>query len=65
MTAAKTAAPTSLTGTEKVAVVMMNLGQDRAAEVMKEFSELEAASIIAEIVGLRRVDDSVAEEILA
>jgi len=65
MTAAKTATPAALTGTQKVAIVMMNLGQERAAEVMKEFSELEAASIIAEIVGLRRVDDSVAEEILS
>lgn len=54
----------SLTGTQKVAIVLMNLGQEHAAEVMKEFSELEAAAIIAEVVGLRRVEDSVADETL-
>ena len=64
MSAAATAVKT-LTGTQKVAIVMMNLGQERAAEVMKQFSELEAAAIISEIVGLRRVDDTVAAETLA
>jgi flagellar motor switch protein FliG len=64
MSAAATAVKT-LTGTQKVAVVLMNLGQERAAEVMKQFSELEAAAIISEIVGLRRVDDTVAAETLS
>ena len=50
---------------QKAAVVLMNMDPVRAAEVMKQFDELEAEEITAEIVRLRRVDASVAEETLA
>ncbi len=54
-----------LTGTQKVAVVLMNMEHEGAAKVMKQFSESEAADITAEIVRLRRVDNIVAERALA
>jgi flagellar motor switch protein FliG len=54
-------APVVLSGTQKVAVVLMNLDPIRAAEVMKQFSDAEAEEITAEIIRLRRVDAAVAE----
>jgi len=53
-----------LTGTQKVAVVLMNMSHERAAQVMREFSETEAEEIAAEIVRLRRVNTDVAEAAL-
>ena len=47
---------TPLTGAQKAAVVLMNMDQQRAAQVMKQFSEEEADEITAEILRLRRVD---------
>ncbi|MCU1546858.1 MAG: fliG [Homoserinimonas sp.] len=55
----------ALTGTQKVAVVLMNMDQVRAAEVLKQFSEAEAEEITAEIIRLRRVDPTVAERAIA
>ncbi|RNE66681.1 flagellar motor switch protein FliG [Cryobacterium tepidiphilum] len=55
---------TALSGTQKAAIVLMNMDQQRAAQVMKQFSEVEAEEIAAEIVRLRRVDASVAESAL-
>jgi flagellar motor switch protein FliG len=51
----------TLTGTQKAAIVLMNMDQLRAAQVMKQFTESEAEDIAAEIVRLRRVDALVAE----
>jgi flagellar motor switch protein FliG len=51
----------ALTGTQKVAVVLMSMDRQRASEVMKQFTEAEAAEIAAEIVQLRRVDPEVTE----
>jgi len=56
-----TEAALTLSGTQKVAVVLMNMDQLRAAAVMKQFSEDEAEEIAAEIIRLRRVDTIVAE----
>lgn len=55
---------TELSGTQKVAVVLMNMEQQRAAQVMKQFTESEAEEIAAEIVRLRRVDAAIAESAL-
>ncbi|MCX7522380.1 flagellar motor switch protein FliG [Microbacterium sp. STN6] len=55
---------TVLTGTQKVAVVLMNMSHERAAQVMREFSETEAEEIAAEIVRLRKVDKDAAEATL-
>ncbi len=54
-------AQATLTGTQKAAIVLMNMDQLRAAQVMKQFSDSEAEEIAAEIVRLRRVDASLAE----
>ena len=54
-----------LTGTQKVAIVLMNLDNQRAADVLKQFTETEAEEIAAEIVRLNRVDPIVAERAIA
>jgi flagellar motor switch protein FliG len=46
----------SLTGMQKAALVIMQLSQENAASIMREFSETEAEEIVGEIVRLRRVD---------
>lgn len=51
----------ALTGTQKAAIVLMNMDQLRAAQVMKQFTDAEAENIAAEIVRLRRVDSALAE----
>lgn len=52
---------TGLSGTQKVAVVLMNMAPARASEVLKQFTEHEAEEIVAEIVRLKRVDSIVAD----
>jgi flagellar motor switch protein FliG len=58
-------ATTALNGMQKVALVIMQLSQDHAAEVMRQFSESEAEEIVSEIVRLRRVDASVVDRTIA
>jgi flagellar motor switch protein FliG len=58
-------APVALNGVQKVALVIMQLSQEHAAEVMRQFSESEAEEIIGEIVRLRRVDASVVDHTIA
>ncbi len=55
----------TLSGTQKAAVVLMNMDPLRAAEVMKQFDEHEAEEIAGEIIRLRRVDAAVADATLA
>ena len=62
MTATTTAI--DLTGIQKAAVVLMQLGQSAAVEVMKHLSETEAEEVAAEIVRLRRVSPEVAERVM-
>src|SRR5664279_2522338 len=52
---------TKLSGTQKAAIILMNMDQLRAADVMKQFTDAEAEGIAAEIVRLRQVDSIVAE----
>ncbi|GAA1136041.1 flagellar motor switch protein FliG [Nesterenkonia lutea] len=54
----------SLTGTQKVALVLMQMERAQASEVLRHFSEFEADEVIAEIVRLRRVDRNIAEEVM-
>lgn len=56
---------TELTGTQKVAVVLMQMDRANAAAVMRQFSEAEADEIAAELVRLRRVEGKLAEQALA
>jgi flagellar motor switch protein FliG len=53
-----------LTGTQKVAIVLMNLDPVRASTVMKQFSDAEAEEITSEIIRLRRVDPDIADKAL-
>ncbi len=55
----------AVSGTQKAAMVLMQLDQARAAEILKQLSEAEAEEIVAEIVRLRRVEPAAAEEALA
>jgi flagellar motor switch protein FliG len=51
----------ALTGMQKAALVVMQLSQENAALIMREFSEAEAEEIVGEIVRLRRVDSAVVD----
>ncbi|WP_323102078.1 flagellar motor switch protein FliG [Intrasporangium sp. YIM S08009] len=54
-----------LTGTQKVAIVLMQMSPESASAVMGHFSDSEAEDIAAEIVRLSRVDPSVSEDVIA
>jgi flagellar motor switch protein FliG len=54
----------TLTGAQKVAVVLMQLNRDSAAAVMAQLTESEASEVTAEIVRLRTVDPDVADEVM-
>lgn len=54
----------ALTGIQKAAVVIMQLSPERAAEVMRQFSETEAEEISAELVRMNHVDQATAEATL-
>jgi flagellar motor switch protein FliG len=54
----------ALTGPQKVALILMQMDTASAAEVMKQFTELEAEEISAEIVRMRRVDEDVVDQTL-
>jgi flagellar motor switch protein FliG len=55
----------SLTGTQKVAIVLMQMDRASAAEVMRQFTEPEADEIAAELFRLRSVDTDTVEEAVA
>lgn len=51
----------TMTGLEKAALIIMQMSQDRAAEVMRQFSEAEAEEIAAGIMRMRKVEASQAD----
>jgi len=53
-----------LTGTQKVAVVLMNMGHAQAATVLQQFSDAEAEEIAAEIIQMQRVSADVTDSAL-
>jgi flagellar motor switch protein FliG len=55
---------TLLTGTQRAAVVLMQMSPENAARVMAQFTDTEAEEIAGEIVKLRKVDPDVAEQIM-
>ncbi|MCU1510714.1 MAG: flagellar motor switch protein FliG [Arthrobacter sp.] len=57
-------AEVTLTGTQRAAVVLMQMSSENAAKVMAQFTDSEAEDIAAEIVRLRKVDPDVAEQIM-
>lgn len=54
----------ALTGTQKVAIVLMQMSPENASKVMAHFSESEAEEVAAEIVRLSRVDAGVSEQVI-
>lgn len=61
----KNSSDRTLTGAQKVALILMQMETDRAAEVMKQFTEMEAEEISAEIVRMRRVEDTVVDQTMS
>jgi flagellar motor switch protein FliG len=59
-----TTASVELTGAQKAALVLMNMDQATAAQVMQQFTETESEEIAAEIMRLQRVDAKTAEKAL-
>lgn len=53
-----------LTGTQKAAVVLMQMSQEQAALVMSQLADSEAEDIAAEIVRLRRVDAEATRDVI-
>ncbi len=64
MTVATTGMSTMLTGTQKAALVLIQLGREQAARVMAQFDEAEIEELTTEIARLERIDASVAEGVL-
>ena len=56
---------TTLTGVQTAALVIMQMSQQNAAEVMRLLPESEADEIIAEIVRLQKVDSSLVNQAVA
>src|SRR6266487_153051 len=57
-------APKSLTGAQKAAILLLQLGMERSALVLRSLRESEIAEIMAEVARLRNVDAKMAEEVL-
>jgi len=54
----------SLNGTQKAAVVLLQLGRERAARVLARLDETEIDEITAEIVRLENIDPGLAESVM-
>ncbi|NNH08372.1 flagellar motor switch protein FliG [Cellulomonas fimi] len=54
----------ALTGTQKAAMLLLQLGRDRAARVMAQLEVHEIEELTAEILRLERVDQRLADEVL-
>ncbi|MGW6132498.1 flagellar motor switch protein FliG [Cellulomonas sp. NPDC055163] len=54
----------TLTGTQKAAMLLLQLGRDRAARVMAELDTPEIEALTAEIMRLERVEQGQADEVL-
>lgn len=56
---------TVMSGMEKAALVIMQMSQTRAAEVMRQFSDAEAEELAGEIIRLRKVEGGQADAVIA
>ncbi|HLF40375.1 MAG TPA: flagellar motor switch protein FliG [Acidimicrobiia bacterium] len=54
----------TLTGAQKAAVFILQMGKDRSARVLRSLREPEVAEIMAEVARLRSVDGAVVDEVL-
>ncbi len=54
----------TLTGAQKAALVLIQMGRDSAAKVMAEFSDTEIDQVTAEIAQLAQIDDGTVQDVL-
>ncbi len=59
-----TLAPAGLTGPQKAAVLLLQMGKERSAKVLRSMRESEVAEIMAEVARLRNVDSNRVAEVL-
>lgn len=53
-----------LTGLQKAAILLLQMGKDRSAKVLRSMRESEIAELMSEIARLRNVDSAVVDEVL-
>jgi flagellar motor switch protein FliG len=53
-----------LTGTQKAAILLLQLGMERSALVLRSLRETEVAEIMAEVARLRSVDEAMVEQVV-
>src|SRR3954470_10803476 len=54
-----------LTGAQKAAVLVMQLGREKSAPILAQLREVEVEELAAEIIRLRSVDHDVVEDVLS
>jgi flagellar motor switch protein FliG len=54
----------TLNGTQKAALVLMQLGRERAANILSRFEENEIEELTAEIIRMERVDRDTADQVI-
>ena len=54
----------SLSGTQKAAIMLMQLGADQSSKVLRILTEQEIADVMAEVARLRRVKTEVVNDVL-
>ena len=54
---------TDLKGVSKVAILLLQMGNERSAKVLREMRESEVAEIMAEVARLRNVDSDVVDDV--
>jgi len=59
-----TLATLSLTGTQKAALVLIQLGRERAARVLGQFEDSEIEELTAEILRMDRIDRATADQVM-
>jgi flagellar motor switch protein FliG len=55
---------TTLSGTQKAAILLLQIGKEHSAKVLRSMSDTEVADLMAEIARLRGVDTSLVDEVL-
>jgi flagellar motor switch protein FliG len=58
------ATTSNLTGSQKAAILLLQMGKERSAKVLRGMRESEVAEIMAEIARLRNVDGTVVDEVM-
>lgn len=63
MTTRTTATVADLRGASKVAILLMQVGSERASKVLRELRESEVAEVMSEVARLRSVDSRIVEDV--